>query len=222
MGFTLIWAVDMSNNGGLGSVWCTVNRHERKILSRISNSLPLLYTLFWNWELPFHLRGWRKREFESEQEMNGSISVCILLSLLILSPASSLAGIFDHPRLPLSNFPSTQAEKLIRQLNLFPKSDANIIHRNIENSSLIAVGGKKIVERRLRFPIFDDSGVSLEELGHHAGYYKIEHSHAARWDLWNPMILVFYMIDWCSGFYMRGYCMFNLLCSVSQWITVNE
>lgn len=112
--------------------------------------------------------------------MNGSISLCFLLSVLILSPPSSFAGIFDDPRLPPSDFPSAQAEKLIRELNLFPKSDTNIIHRNIQNSSLLAAGEKKIVERRLRFPLFDDSGVSLEELGHHAGYYKIEHSHAAR------------------------------------------
>ncbi|KAG6602293.1 Serine carboxypeptidase-like 49, partial [Cucurbita argyrosperma subsp. sororia] len=112
--------------------------------------------------------------------MNGSICVCILLSLLILSPASALAGIFDDPSIPSFNFPSDQAEKLIRELNLFPKSDANIIHRSIENSSLIATGSKKIVERRLRFPILGDSEVSVEDLGHHAGYYKIEHSHDAR------------------------------------------
>ncbi|XP_022990308.1 serine carboxypeptidase-like [Cucurbita maxima] len=118
--------------------------------------------------------------FPREQEMNGSICVCILLSLLILSPASALAGIFDDPSIPSFNFPSDQAEKLIRELNLFPKSDANIIHRSIENSSLIATGSKKIVERRLRFPILGDSEVSLEDLGHHAGYYKIEHSHDAR------------------------------------------
>ena len=146
--------------------------------------------------------------FPREQEMNGSICVCILLSLLILSPASALAGIFDDPSIPSFNFPSDQAEKLIRELNLFPKIDANIIHRSIENSSLIATGSKKIVERQLRFPILGDSEVSVEDLGHHAGYYKIEHSHDARWGFSNPRISVVYWRVRCSvhvGFYVLGY-----------------
>ncbi|OVA17989.1 Peptidase S10 [Macleaya cordata] len=75
-------------------------------------------------------------------------------------------------RIPSSaNFPTTQAEKLIRQLNLFPK-DAEAV-----DESVVA---PKIVEKRFRFPNLADSGVSVEDLGHHAGYYKIEHSHAAR------------------------------------------
>ncbi|MFS8003611.1 hypothetical protein Hanom_Chr13g01215951 [Helianthus anomalus] len=42
----------------------------------------------------------------------------------------------------------------------------------------------KLVEKRFVFPNFvDSSGASVEELGHHAGYYKIEHSYAARYDL---------------------------------------
>ncbi|XP_028064300.1 kynurenine--oxoglutarate transaminase-like [Camellia sinensis] len=61
--------------------------------------------------------------------------------------------------------PSVQGEKLIRELNFFPKESINI------------------VEKRFKFPNFVDpdvSDVSAVDLGHHAGYYTIQHSHAAR------------------------------------------
>lgn len=112
--------------------------------------------------------------------MNGSSCFCTLFLILILYSASSLAGIVDDRRVPRSGFPSIQAEDLIREFNLFPKSDANIVHGNLENSSMVALGSKRIVEKRLRFPFLDDSEVSVEDLGHHAGYYKIEHSRGAR------------------------------------------
>ncbi|KAJ1435987.1 Serine carboxypeptidase, serine active site [Sesbania bispinosa] len=70
------------------------------------------------------------------------------------------------------------AKKLIRDLNLFPEVDLNIV--GAANSS--SVQPRKIVEKRLRFPnlVDSDSEVSVEDLGHYAGYYPIEHSHAAR------------------------------------------
>jgi len=42
---------------------------------------------------------------------------------------------------------------------------------------------KIIVEKPLRFPNFsgeDDEGVSIDDLAHRAGYYPIQHSHAAK------------------------------------------
>ncbi|XP_024969566.1 serine carboxypeptidase-like [Cynara cardunculus var. scolymus] len=98
----------------------------------------------------------------------------LLLSLLVasFSPTTSL-------RLTDPKFPSTQARKLIRGLNLFPKHSINIVDRDVANRSSIV--RPKIVEKPFKFPNFVDSGsASVEELGHHAGYYQIEHSYDAQ------------------------------------------
>lgn len=82
--------------------------------------------------------------------------------------------------LPLdSRFPSAEAEKLIRDLNLFPKEPINVVDHDPLASSASA---SEIVEKPLRFPnlLFAGSNDSIQELGHHAGYYKIKHSRAAR------------------------------------------
>ncbi|KAJ4834644.1 Serine carboxypeptidase-like 49 [Turnera subulata] len=103
------------------------------------------------------------------------VLVVFLLSLL----AVCHAGILGDDRLlnlAPSNFPSVHAEKLIRELNLFPESEINIIEGAHEEEPK-----KRLVEKRFRFPnVEEKEGYSLEDLGHHAGYYKIEHSHAAR------------------------------------------
>eukprot|EP00262_Sarcandra_glabra_P005779 TRINITY_DN175_c1_g1_i1.p1 TRINITY_DN175_c1_g1~~TRINITY_DN175_c1_g1_i1.p1 ORF type:complete len:501 (+),score=82.01 TRINITY_DN175_c1_g1_i1:332-1834(+) len=96
----------------------------------------------------------------------------LFLSLLFSSSSLSSAFIPDDLRLPSNaKFPSLQAEKLIRDLNLFPK---DAVAENFYSD------GPRIVERRFGFPGLVESGVSIEDLGHHAGYYRIQHSHAAR------------------------------------------
>ncbi|PNY08099.1 serine carboxypeptidase 49-like protein [Trifolium pratense] len=75
-----------------------------------------------------------------------------------------------------------EAKKLVRDLNLFPEVNLNIATAANSSSSLDPHGGK-IVEKRLKFPnlINDDvDDVSVEDLGHYAGYYPIQHSHAAK------------------------------------------
>ena len=70
---------------------------------------------------------------------------------------------------------------MIRDFNLFPEHDINIVEDDagLRSSS---VQQKTIVERRLEFPNFaNPNGASVADLGHHAGYYQIEHSHAARY-----------------------------------------
>ncbi|KAK9282657.1 hypothetical protein L1049_010877 [Liquidambar formosana] len=105
---------------------------------------------------------------------NPSFLSPLLLALLVLSPLSS-AQFADDLLLPsIARFPSTQAEKLIRELNLFPKDDVNIVKGHDSTSS------SKIVEKPLRFPNLVDPSVSVEDLGHYAGYYKIQNSHAAK------------------------------------------
>ncbi|KAI7735992.1 hypothetical protein M8C21_022404 [Ambrosia artemisiifolia] len=99
-----------------------------------------------------------------------------LLLLLILVPnASPTTLTLDNP-----SFPSTIAKQMIRDFNLFPQHSVNIVDDDHLLPSL-TVGENNLVEKRLKFPDFVDlNGVSVDDLGHHAGYYQIEHSHAAR------------------------------------------
>lgn len=76
-----------------------------------------------------------------------------------------------------------EAKKLVRDLNLFP--DVNL---NIASSATAAANSSsrgKIVENPLNFRNLisdddDDDDVSVEDFGHYAGYYPIQHSHAAK------------------------------------------
>ncbi|KAK7268297.1 hypothetical protein RIF29_20994 [Crotalaria pallida] len=92
-----------------------------------------------------------------------------LLILLFLSPPPTSA----------TNFPSIQAKKLINDLNLFPHQDINIVRDS--DATIEPFSKKKIVEKKLRFlSLVGPDGISVEDLGHRAGYYPIQHSHAAR------------------------------------------
>ncbi|KAI5578480.1 hypothetical protein POPTR_008G034800v4 [Populus trichocarpa] len=110
------------------------------------------------------------------------------ISLLLLSLiAISHASLSDNAYLSLgkSNFPSVQAEKLIRELNLFPNSEVNVIDGGDDGVSFIDQAGynKRIVERKFRFPNVvgdEEESFTVDDLGNHAGYYKIENSHDAR------------------------------------------
>jgi serine carboxypeptidase-like clade 4 len=106
---------------------------------------------------------------------NSIISLSLLFAFLSLFSLSSSTSFNEDIQLARSNLPSVQASKFIRDLNLFPRNDVNVI---ADQNSLPQP--KKIVEKRFAFPNLVGSGVSVEDLGHHAGYYNIEHSHAAR------------------------------------------
>ncbi|EEF32785.1 serine carboxypeptidase-like [Ricinus communis] len=110
-----------------------------------------------------------------EQKLTNFLFI-LFLSLLALSHGS------DHLRLGKSSFPSLQAEKLIRELNLLPEKDVNVIDRRDDGVYDGVDGGGRIVEKRIKFPNVegDYGAVSVEDLGHHAGYYKIANSHSAR------------------------------------------
>lgn len=104
-------------------------------------------------------------------QMKLSLSVSLFLTLLLLSP-SSFAKVSISSKLA-----SKQAEKLIHELNLFPKESDNIVDRDP-----FPTAASRIVEKRFNFANLTNSSViSFEDLGHHAGYYKIKHSHAARY-----------------------------------------
>ncbi|CAM8970547.1 unnamed protein product [Rhodiola kirilowii] len=76
------------------------------------------------------------------------------------------------------NFPKVQAQKLIRGLNLFPKDTVNKHRDDVSLNDSKA----RIVEKRFQFPglVGIGNGPSVEDLGHHAGYYQLPHSQAAR------------------------------------------
>lgn len=102
------------------------------------------------------------------------------LILLLLTPLASTTTLsLDNP-----TFPSTDAKNMIRDFNLFPKQSINIVEDGDDTVVRSSVADKKLVEKRFMFPDFVDlNGVSVDDLGHHAGYYQIEHSHAARYIL---------------------------------------
>ncbi|XP_039024757.1 serine carboxypeptidase-like 49 [Hibiscus syriacus] len=98
-----------------------------------------------------------------------------LLCLISLSAADS--SVLDNIRLAGSSFPSVHAKELIRGLNLFPKEEINIV----DQDRVPLQEGPKLVEKRFMFPNLEvPAGVPVEDLGHHAGYYKLANSHDAR------------------------------------------
>ncbi|KAK6926716.1 Peptidase S10, serine carboxypeptidase [Dillenia turbinata] len=115
--------------------------------------------------------------------MGKSFSLITLSLLIFISTCcatripSSTISLHEKRHSPSSKakLAKLQAEKLIRQLNLFPTDDVNIAPTGHHYSS-------KIFERRLKFPnlLSESSGTSVEDLGHHAGYYRLPHSKSAR------------------------------------------
>ncbi|XP_057782591.1 serine carboxypeptidase-like 49 [Salvia miltiorrhiza] len=98
-----------------------------------------------------------------------TLSLCILL-LISLSADNGNAS-----PIPTSKFLQNEAEKLIRDLNLFPKLDANIV-----DGDPAAAHAPRIVEKRLRFPQMDANSTTVADFGHHAGYYRLAHTKGAR------------------------------------------
>lgn len=105
--------------------------------------------------------------------MAPSVRISALLLLLLCAWTSPSSA--DDLRLPDSaSFPQAQAERLIKALNLMP--GVAEVQEESRNE------GPRLVERKIDLHINGDSGNSatLEDLGHHAGYYQLEHTHAAK------------------------------------------
>lgn len=103
---------------------------------------------------------------------------CLSFLLLLALPLASATSLDqEQPNLSSTiNYPILQAEKLIRDLNLFPKDSVNIA---VEDPSFSSSG---IVEKSFQFPFIGrkSRGPSVQELGHHAGYYPLPHTKSAR------------------------------------------
>ncbi|KAL0436933.1 UNVERIFIED_CONTAM: Serine carboxypeptidase-like 48 [Sesamum radiatum] len=106
-------------------------------------------------------------------------SILSVLLFLLVSTASTSAETKDDDSLFMYasslEFPRTHAQRLIRALNLFPKNEVN--HHAGKDHGF---GASRIVEKRFKFPFLGDSGSSVQDLGHHAGYYRLQHSKDAR------------------------------------------
>ncbi|TKY67171.1 Serine carboxypeptidase 49 [Spatholobus suberectus] len=98
------------------------------------------------------------------------VSLSLVLLFFVSLSSSYATSRLTHDR---AYPPQSQAEKLIRSLNLFPKDPVNIVKG--DHASFVP---GKIVEKKFSF--LGDSGPSIEDLGHHAGYYSLPHSNAAR------------------------------------------
>ncbi|KAK8574529.1 hypothetical protein V6N13_034210 [Hibiscus sabdariffa] len=97
--------------------------------------------------------------------------------IFLISSCAAVFPVVDDLRVARSNFLSLQAKKLIRELNLFPKEEVNVV----DEGRISSPEGSKLVEKRFKFPDVEAlGGVSVEDLGHHAGYYKLPNSHDAR------------------------------------------
>ncbi|GAB4842925.1 Serine carboxypeptidase-like 48 [Ancistrocladus abbreviatus] len=106
----------------------------------------------------------------------------VVIIIVVVLTSSSYGSIqnYDVPLSSTANFPRLDAEKLIRQLNLFPKHSFNQAPgvRDIDESST-----SRLVEKRFKISqlvVGDSDGTSIEDFGHHAGYYRLPRSKDAR------------------------------------------
>ncbi|CAA7059971.1 unnamed protein product [Microthlaspi erraticum] len=110
------------------------------------------------------------------------LSLLLHFVVFISCTFPSTSFLLNERSFEISSLPSSRAGDLIRELNLFPKLDANVIDG--ADSTLTAAEGPSIVERNFRFPNIladsGDSGDTVQDLGHHAGYYKLPKSQGAR------------------------------------------
>lgn len=74
-------------------------------------------------------------------------------------------------------FPSIQAKNLIKSLNLNPKESTavpSIRHAGTDSRDV------KLVEKQINLIDDTESDKPAPSLGHHAGYYRLPHTHDAR------------------------------------------
>nr|GME18570.1 serine carboxypeptidase-like [Ipomoea batatas] len=93
----------------------------------------------------------------------------VLVFVLVCSPGQANGA--DN-----NSMAKRRAEKMIRQLNLFPLHDLN----RGPTHSPAGADSPRLVEKKLKLNLLGDSGASVEDLGHHAGYYRLPGTVDAR------------------------------------------
>ncbi|GKV08380.1 hypothetical protein SLEP1_g20014 [Rubroshorea leprosula] len=106
-----------------------------------------------------------------------------ILLVLLVSPLSSARyhsgqNTHDVSSSTAYSLAKKQAERLIKSFNLSPKDSVSTIHADTTASKSEDAPG--IVEKQFKFPSVSGPGPSVQEFGHYAGYYKLQHSKAAR------------------------------------------
>lgn len=138
---------------------------------RVIFQLTIFHFLRYKYQTKYRKVQWRFSKFVKMVSSSQSLPSLVFFLILLFSPIASVVGLLRAP----PNMALISAERMIRDLNLFPNHPINIVDDEVAFSPEAG----KIVERRLRFPDSVDPNAA-EQLGHHAGYYKIEHSRGAR------------------------------------------
>ena len=94
-----------------------------------------------------------RRSVTQSVSLSHSLSRSLAAALSLSSPLAA-AKFNDDLRLAHFNLPSVEAEKLIRELNLFPKNGLNVIDGRDSSTPL----KNKIVEKRFAFPTSSGRG----------------------------------------------------------------
>lgn len=90
--------------------------------------------------------------------------------VLLLSLVCAVSG--GRERATGARFPQGQAERMIKALNLLPGAS--------DGSGDDVLDGPGLQERRIKLDVRGDAGISTEELGQYAGYFKLARTHAAK------------------------------------------
>ena len=103
-------------------------------------------------------------------------SQLLLRFLLFVSLSLTALAVRTHKDFHLTSatnprFPQGQAERLIKALNLLPGA--------VEEAESSVIG-PRLQEKRIHLDVEGDAGISTEELGQYAGYFKLERTHAAK------------------------------------------
>nr|GMD22683.1 serine carboxypeptidase-like [Ipomoea batatas] len=103
------------------------------------------------------------RFFDSDSDLS-------LVSAAVCSPGQANGA--DN-----NSMAKRRVEKMIRQLNLFPLHDLN---RGPAGEWPAGADSPRLVEKKFKLNLLGDSGASVEDLGHHAGYYRLPNTVDAR------------------------------------------
>lgn len=120
----------------------------------------------------------------------------LFLALLVVFPSCHVLSLSssnneDEFMVSSAKFPVPMAEKLIKQFNLFPKHDIN----KASSSPLAATHQQTLFEKRFNLSYLGDSGATVQDLGHHAGYYRLPHTKDARYGMVNTILKLYYCSD---------------------------
>lgn len=114
--------------------------------------------------------------------MSPAVSCLFLLALTAHWLFSSAASQMHDPASTSQH--TTTGFKFIKELNLHPKLDVNIYNANTSDS--VSITDSKIVEKQLTLPVHGESGASIHDLAHLAGYVRINHTIGARYIFLSP------------------------------------